>query len=164
MRANIVPKNWPMLPPTLGQRNTSSQHFQAEACSSSTQLEETIHETTVELPLSKPDVQQPSVIQSTTLSEGSGIPKELEARSSQPGLQKVQAEMIEKPEDHEAGSSRSKPKPRTNVGKFRDPTHFQTTSRSNNGKTAVLQWMDGINHNPSERVEHRVPLAFELEV
>lgn len=153
MKTNVVPKNWPTLPQTLSQPSTSSQQFQVKDSSSSTQLEKTILESTVELPLSKHDVEQPSVIQSTALSGGSGTTKKLESRTSdrvasQPELQKPQAK-IEKPENHEVGSSPSKPKPRT---------------RSNNGKTAVLQWMDSINNNPSERVEHRAPLVFESEV
>ena len=163
MNANIAPKS------TLeqkSQRSTSSQHLQEEQ---SAQLEETIRESTVELPLSKPDVHRPSVIQSTALSDGSEVPKELEVRgsdrvASQPVLQKVQAEMTETPDQHEAGPSSSNPKSTTNFGNFRDPTYLQATSGSNNGKTAVLQWMDGINNNRSERVEHRAPLVFESEV
>jgi len=172
MKANVVPKNSSMLPPSLEQRgqwSTSSQHFQVRDCSSSTQLEETIREPTFELPLNKPDSQQPSVIQSTALSDGSEIPKEPEARSSDPvaslrGLQKVRAEMMEKLEEREVGSSHSKPKSKTNIEKFRDPTYFRAGSGSNNGKTAVLQWMDGINNYPSERVENVSPLVFESEV
>lgn len=146
MNANIVPKNWSTSTP----RSTSSQHFQEEE-QQPAQLETTIRESTVELPLSKPDVRRPSAIQSNAPSDGSEIPKELDVRG-QPVLQKAHAEMMEKPEDHEAGPSR------------RNPTYLQATSGSNNGKTAVLQWMDGINNNPSERVEHRAPVVFESEV
>jgi hypothetical protein len=158
MKADHVAKNSSMLPPSLEQRDqwsSSSQHFQVRDGSSSTQLDRTIRESGVELPLSNPDIQQPSVTQSTALSDGSEIPKELETRSSDRvaslgGLQKVRAEMMGKLEDREVGSSHSKPKSRT---------------RSNNGKTAVLQWIDGINHYPSsERVGHGSPLVFESEV
>jgi len=154
MKADHVPKNSSVL--SLEQRgrwSSSSQHFQVRD-GSSTQLDRPIHESAVELPLSKPDTQQPSVTQSTALSDGSEIPKELETRSSARvaslrGLQKVRAEMTGKLEDREVSSSHSKPKSRTG---------------SNNGKTAVLQWMDGINHYSSERVEHGSSLVFESEV
>ncbi len=71
MNANIVPTNWSMsTPEQKGQRSTSSQHFQEEE--QSAQLEKTIRESTVELPLSKPDVRKPSAIQSQPASASKG--------------------------------------------------------------------------------------------
>jgi len=161
----IAKKNSSTSPPTLEQKvqqSISPAQPQLERCSSPAQLEEA-----VELPSRKLGVQQSSVIPSTALSDGSKLSKELEGQSSDrvvnlPELQKVQVEEIEKREEHDVDSSPSKPKASTKFENSRGSTFFKAVSDTSDGM--VIQWMNGINNYPSERVEHGFPPAFESEV